>query len=106
MPFSRQRSAISLPTALAAATLPPALTAGVAVFAANRLAFIANAFAFVGFRLAELADFGCRLPDALLINPCNRDDRVASLRILGYRKGDAVARQDFDGVRIADEQLK
>src|SRR5205807_9155822 len=68
---------------------------------ADVLALVADALALVRLGRAHLADLGGRLPDHLLVRALDED-----LRRRRHLEGDALARLDRDGVRIADAQLE
>src|SRR5579884_2834584 len=79
-----------------------ALGAGLAGLAAHALSAIADAFALVRLRLAQLANFRGRLADTLLVDPADGDDGVTGLRVVRHLVGDAVARRHLDQMRVAD----
>src|SRR5690348_12788382 len=65
------------------------------------LAFVADALALVRLGRAHLADLGGRLADHLLVRSPDED-----LRRSRHLEGDALARLDGDGVRVAHVQLE
>src|SRR6478672_11101582 len=65
------------------------------------LAFVTDALALVRLGRAHLADLGGRLADHLLVRPLDED-----LRWRRHLEGDAGARLDRHGVRVADAELE
>src|SRR3954469_17987131 len=72
-----------------------------AYLAPHVLTFVADALALVRLGRAHLADLGGRLADHLLVRPLDED-----LRRRRHLEGDARARLDRHGVRVADAELE